>query len=74
MFSDTYCDSIDTYSAEVKKMFGVLHSTAKREVEITQDLLQVQGSLEMIFAAASFSLTQPIEKKCVPSENTVKEE
>lgn len=51
--TDAYCDAIDNYSSEVKKLFEKLSITVRRDVSLTEDLLKLQGALEMILATAN---------------------
>ena len=67
---DAYCDTIGSFSSEVKKLFTFLLSTTKREVQMTEELLKLQGALELIFASASLSSTQAIESNHDPGMKT----
>lgn len=66
--TDAYCDSIDSFTSEVRKLFNLLYAATKREVQTTEELLKLQGALELIFASASFSSPQVLES----SENESK--
>lgn len=66
-FSDAYCDIIDSYSSEVKKLFGTLHEIVKKEVKATEELLMLQGALEMILASSSINAV-PLTDDKLPLE------
>ncbi|XP_047003670.1 U3 small nucleolar RNA-associated protein 15 homolog [Schistocerca americana] len=72
IFMDVYEDVIDQ-DPEVSKMCSVLAEKLRKEEELTKQLLEVQGALQLILSAASVG-EQNIEtrfttEKLYPSEN-----
>lgn len=51
----------------MKKLFNTLHGTVKKEAQATEDLLKLQGALEMIFATSNISLP-PIDNVSIDVE------
>lgn len=64
-FADSYCDVIDSYSSEVKKLFQNLLASVRRDISFTEELVKLQGFLEMILVTASSTSTPAIEQKSI---------
>lgn len=51
--ADAYCDSVNTFSNEVKGLFQTLRAAMRKEVDSTEELVKLQGALEMILASSA---------------------
>lgn len=72
---DVYEDSIHLQSAEVVKMFISLSKTVKEETELAEQLIQLQGGLQLLLAGANDTgaeKTNLTQHNLIPSVNAQK--